>query len=365
MKPSIKNFSSSTLYSMILFTSGVTLSYKTEQRSISNMIRFKVHDKIYLSDTCVNLAAAASRSEVFLNALSRDSYPGRILKENELQGVKTIGYWDAQKSQNWGLDWHRNEGIEITFLMNGHVDFLLGEKSYKLKANDLTITRPWQPHKVGDPNIGMSKLIWVIIDNGVRRPNQEWDWPEWTLLSTSELNELTRYLRENEHPVWKTTSSIREIFGKISRTVDESQSTHNSTYLAILINELLYSLLAMYRTYDVPLKKSLISNRRNVEIFLNDQEKHLDVDWAVDQMAKECEIGKTRFIDYCKRITNMTPSQYLTYLRVEKASEALRIFPDLSILEIALDFGFSSSQYFASCFRKQKGITPSNYRKSR
>ncbi len=350
---------------MILFILNVTLSFKTEQRSILNMVKFKDHGKIYLSDTCVNLAAAAYRGEVLLNALSRDSYPGRILKDNELQGVKTIGYWDAQQLQNWGLDWHRNEGIEITFLMNGHVEFLLGEKNYKLKANDLTITRPWQPHKVGSPNIGMSKLLWVIIDNGVRRPNQEWNWPGWILLSTSELDELTRYLRENEHPVWETTLRIREIFGNISRAVDESLGIDNSTYLAILINELLYSLLAMFRTCDVPLKISLTSNKRNVEIFLSDLEKHLDMEWSVDQMARECEIGKTRFIDYCKRITNMTPSQYLTYLRVEKASKILRNSPNLSILEIALDCGFSSSQYFASCFKKQKGRTPSLYRRSR
>jgi len=340
------------------------LSFETEQRSILYMEKFRDHGKIYLSDTCEDLASAAGRGEVLLNALSRDSYPGRVLKYNELQGVKTIGYWDAQQSQNWGLGWHRNEGIEITFLMNGHVDFLLADKTYQLKANDLTITRPWQPHKVGNPNIGMSKLLWVIIDNEVRRPNQEWNWPSWILLSASELDELTRYLRENEHPVWDTTFRIREIFGNIGRTIDESLNFDNSTYLAILINELLHSLLAMYRTCDVPLKKSLTSNRRNVEVFLRDLEKHLDLEWAVDQMARECEIGKTRFIDYCKRITNMTPSHYLTYLRIEKASKILIESPDSSILDIALDCGFSSSQYFASCFKKQKGLTPSLFRRN-
>lgn len=326
------------------------------------MVKYDDHGNIYISDTCKNPAAAADRGELTLNALARDSYPGRPLGLNELPGVKTIGYWDAHQSQNWGLGWHRNEGIEITFLMNGHMDFQLNDFVHHLKANDLTITRPWQPHKVGNPNIGICKLFWIIIDNGVRRPNQEWQWPHWILLSVDELKELTRYLRENEHPVWETTSKIREIFGSISQTIDESFVKHNTTYLAILINELLYSLLATFRTYEIPLKKSLTSNQRNVEIFLGDLEKHISMEWSVEEMAAECEIGKTRFIDYCKRITNMTPTRYLTFLRVVKASKLLRYKPGRSILNIALDCGFSSSQYFASCFKKQKGLTPTDFR---
>jgi AraC-like DNA-binding protein len=329
------------------------------------MVKYKDHGNIYLSDTCVNPAAAADRGELILNALARDTYPGDLLSEEELPGVKTIGYWDAHKSQTWGLDWHRNEGIEITFLMNGHLDFLLNDVVHQLKANDLTITRPWQPHKLGNPDIGISKLFWIIVDNDVQRPNQEWRWPHWILLSADEMKELTRYLRENEHPVWETTSKIREIFGRISQTIDESLEKHNITYLAILINELLYSLLAMFRTYEIPLKKSLTSNQRNVEVFLSHLEVHLGMEWTVEEMAEECEIGKTRFIDYCKQIKNMTPSQYLTFLRVERASESLCRETETSILNIALDCGFSSSQYFASCFKKQKSVTPSDYRSER
>ncbi len=28
--------------------------------------------------------------------------------------VRTVGYWNAKHDQGWGLDWHRNEGIELT-----------------------------------------------------------------------------------------------------------------------------------------------------------------------------------------------------------------------------------------------------------
>ena len=327
------------------------------------MVKYRDKNRIYLADTCERLVSASERNELTFKALARGSYPGKPLAKNELPGVKTVGYWDSLQPQNWGLDWHRNEGIELTFVMNGHLEFLVDGVTYHLKANDLTITRPWQPHKVGDPNVGICKLLWVIIDTGVRRPNQDWLWPQWLLLSGSEIAEFTRYLRENEHPVWETNSGIREIFAAVGRTLDGQADGRGTTYLSILINELIYSLLEMFRTRQVPLKESLTSNRRNVEIFLNDLKKNSDHEWTVEDMAEECEIGKTRFIDYCKRITNMTPSQYLTFVRVEKASELLLGYPEKSILDIALESGFSSSQYFASCFRKQKSMTPSEFRR--
>jgi AraC family L-rhamnose operon regulatory protein RhaS len=52
--------------------------------------------------------------EVELVALAGSDYPGSPMPDNWLNGVGTIGYWDAPLPQSWGLDWHRNEGIEFT-----------------------------------------------------------------------------------------------------------------------------------------------------------------------------------------------------------------------------------------------------------
>ena len=85
--------------------------------------------------------------------------------------------------QDWGEDLHRNEGIEFLFLETGSTKFIADEKKYHLQAGDFTITRPWQLHKLGEPNIGPGRLHWLIIDVGVRRPHQEWQWPDWVVLA--------------------------------------------------------------------------------------------------------------------------------------------------------------------------------------
>ena len=170
----------------------------------------------FWADTCEGLRTAASRKEVELEALARGEYPGKQLEETALPGVRTVGYWNSQQEQSWGLPIHRNEGIELTFLENGSLDFSVQESRYLLKPNTLTITRPWQPHQVGNPNIGPCKLHWVILDVGVRRPHQEWAWPDWLLLDEGEKRRLTILLSHNEQPVLQAMDPLKSCFQEIS-----------------------------------------------------------------------------------------------------------------------------------------------------
>jgi AraC family L-rhamnose operon regulatory protein RhaS len=102
--------------------------------------------------------------------LVHSHYPGRKLPRGALLGVKSVGFWDAEGRQDWGLQWHRNEGIEVTFLERGASGFAVEQNEFRLRPDDLTVTRPWQRHRVGDPNIGAGRLHWLILDVSVRRP---------------------------------------------------------------------------------------------------------------------------------------------------------------------------------------------------
>ena len=72
---------------------------------------------IQKADSCEPLADAVRRGEVSLIARARGQYPGTRIPEARLPGLRSIGCWDAVGPQNWGLPMHRNEGIEICFLM--------------------------------------------------------------------------------------------------------------------------------------------------------------------------------------------------------------------------------------------------------
>ncbi len=323
---------------------------------------FDAGDERFQADTCAALITAQAAGEVTLMAVVRGTYPGRRLPQGVLPQVSTLGYWDAAHDQVWGLGEHRNEGIEITYLANGHLGFRADGQPFELGPGSLTITRPWQPHSVGNPLVTSSRLYWLILDVGVRQPHQAWRWPSWLVLSPSDLRELTALLRENEHPVWDGTPEIERCFALIGNLVGLSQTGDPpASRLALAVNELLVCLHELLRSENPPRRVSLTLGERSVAMFLERLRDELAEPWTLEIMAERTGLGRTRFAHHCRKLTNMAPMAYLQHLRVELARHKLAETRD-PVTNIALDCGFGSSAYFSSVFRGAVQCTPREYR---
>ncbi|MBI1786767.1 MAG: helix-turn-helix transcriptional regulator [Acidobacteria bacterium] len=322
----------------------------------------------YHADMCAPLTQAVDRRQVRLQAVVHGHYPGKRLPRGALSEVKTIGYWDADQDQDWGLPWHRNEGVEFTFLESGHLGFAVDDFECTLQPDDLTVTRPWQQHRVGSPNVGLGRLHWLILDVGVRRPNQAWKWPPWILLSEPDLEELTNVLRHNEQPVWRASPEIGRCFQWISEAVRQETVVSTVSRLAVHVNDLFLRLVDLFRRHDVALDKSLSSSRRTVELFLADlraNPEHLALQWTLEDMAGSCGLGVTQFVYHVKRLANMTPLHYLNHCRLDLAAGLLRERREAAITDVALSCGFCSSQYFATAFSRRFGCSPREFRAGR
>jgi hypothetical protein len=103
---------------------------------------FRTERELFHADTCEPLREAAASGGLRLEAISRGGYPGTRLPRNEMKELCMAGYWNAPSQQNWGLDWHCNEGIEIGYVSAGRLPFSVGSKSLVVGPGELTITRP-------------------------------------------------------------------------------------------------------------------------------------------------------------------------------------------------------------------------------
>lgn len=321
------------------------------------------HDDL-LVDTCEPLKRATSRGEVRLEALARGSYPGQKLPDDDLPELRMVGWWDSHHAQNWGLDWHRNEGIEFGYLSAGRLPFAVGDWACEVAPGELTVTRPWQRHRVGNPHVPACHYSWLILDVGVCRPNQPWRWPDWLLLSQGTLARLTDMLRHNEQPVWQADAELGRCFARLDQAVSAGTGEVNLTRLKILINSLLLHLTGMLESSEPVLDRKLSGSERTVRLFLESLSDRVDEPWTLETMAEACGLGRTRFTTYCRRITNASPIEHLTARRLQKASNLLATRPDLRVTEIAFLCGFQSSQYFARVFQRHYGRAPSDSRQA-
>lgn len=94
-------------------------------------------------------------------------------------------------------------------------------------------------------------------------------------------------------------------------------------------------------------------------------ERNLDnTEFNIDLLAREVGTARTKLFAKIKAVTGQTPNDFILNIRLKKGAWLLRNKPELNISEIADQTGFSSSQYFSTCFKNIYQLTPGAYRKN-
>ncbi|OBY64627.1 AraC family transcriptional regulator [Polaribacter vadi] len=113
-----------------------------------------------------------------------------------------------------------------------------------------------------------------------------------------------------------------------------------------------------------PIKKNGLFEQDFIEIM----NKHIyenidDSSFSVEQLATKLSISRVQLYRKIKSILNISISDYILNIRLEKAKTLLQD-SKLSISEVAYSVGFSSPSYFSSSFKNKFGKTPKLYRKN-
>jgi len=90
---------------------------------------------------------------------------------------------------------------------------------------------------------------------------------------------------------------------------------------------------------------------------------YFDSDLSLQALANESGYSRVHFVRMFRVATGYSPHNYLLNLKLERVQELLKN-PAKSLIDIALDCGFSSHSHMSRLFRKMVGVTPSAYRRS-
>lgn len=84
---------------------------------------------------------------------------------------------------------------------------------------------------------------------------------------------------------------------------------------------------------------------------------------TLDVLAQDLAISPYHLHRVFRRVTGMTPANYLLEKRIEVARAALESH-SRTITDIALEVGFKSASHFSTVFQRLTGLSPSAYRSS-
>ena len=86
-----------------------------------------------------------------------------------------------------------------------------------------------------------------------------------------------------------------------------------------------------------------------------------NADLRIEDLASALCLGRTVFYNKVKTLVGMSPVELLRHIRIQHAEDMVAK-STMPFSQIAYAVGFSDPRYFGKCFKKQTGLTPSEYR---
>ena len=92
--------------------------------------------------------------------------------------------------------------------------------------------------------------------------------------------------------------------------------------------------------------------------------EHYNLSLTLDGLANKANLSPTYFSKKFHNTTGMGMKEYLTYTRLKHAAMEL-LSTTHTVTEVAMNSGFSNSNYFKDAFKKMYNVSPREYRSSR
>jgi AraC family transcriptional regulator len=103
---------------------------------------------------------------------------------------------------------------------------------------------------------------------------------------------------------------------------------------------------------------------RRIERVLEYICSHLDEELSLDHLSEVAGFSKFHFHRQFTCYAGCTVAQLVRLTRLKRSSYQLAFDPERSIIDIALDAGFSAPESFSRAFKEVHGQTPSDFRRS-
>jgi AraC family transcriptional regulator len=95
---------------------------------------------------------------------------------------------------------------------------------------------------------------------------------------------------------------------------------------------------------------------------MNWMAEHIAEDLNLDRLAAQAGLSKFHFHRLFKNAMGLSPSRHHINLRMNAARQLLRETKK-TVVDVALDVGYTNPSHFAKLFRRETGLSPSDYRR--
>ena len=274
--------------------------------------------------------------------MSNNKY--ELIQGNSIRKTAKLLYISSAK---YGGDWHSVQHThncsELFYVIEGQGQFLIENQTYPVSAYDLVIVNPNVYHT--EVSLNASPLKYIVL--GV----------EGLELAAVDEEDNTNFCIIN------FKNHRENILLCLQNMLSEIEKKH--TGYEIICQDLMEILIVLlgrqtnFSTILAPVSKKTSRLCGSTKRYID---AHYQENITLDQLAEVSHVSKYHLAHAFTEEYGISPINYLISKRISEAEHLLKT-TDFSLSLISNTTGFSSSSYFAQIFRKQKGMSPTEFRK--
>lgn len=233
--------------------------------------------------------------------------------------------------------------FQILYIAAGKAHFYFNDEGIDtvVPAGNMVVYRPKEPQKYIYYGTDQTEVFWVHFTG------------------SNVTNILRSYGIKDDIRVINTGTSLEytRIFKQMIYELQRCQYDYKEM-LALLLRQLFISI---HRHLSMEHKIKNVYLDKEMELAIQYFNDNYNTEINIENYAASRGMSVSWFIRNFKQYTHTTPMQYIVSIRVTNAQMLLET-TNYNVTEIGNIVGYDNPLYFSRIFKKQKGVSPSEYR---
>ncbi len=254
--------------------------------------------------------------------------------------------------------WHTQTYYELIFIEHGSGVHLLNTSKLRYEENDLFIVSPEDTHffEVEES----TRFVFILFTDDFLNRLQLHRLKSTTVFSPENIMRLRRW-KEMKLPLTKARAAVlRETILGIATHYDALKDSRSDWLVYQILS--VFGIIRMISQQYKSAETQPASAKENLISYINE---HIYYPELIQRkaLAAYFNISNNYFSTYFKRNFGITLQQYIQKYRLKLIEQRL-MQSDMSVKAIALEFGFVDESHLIHFFKKQKAVSPIQYRKA-
>lgn len=255
--------------------------------------------------------------------------------------VQSLGHYSYAYARPPLREHRHARALEICFLAKGRQTYRVHGEDFHLRGGDVFFTRPNESHGTGGAPEEKGELFWMTI----AEPKEAAD---FLGLPGPMARSLWRSIERMPRRHFRGSGRLKEALDAVTLAYHGASNVRD----VVIYHELTGFFLELVRC-----AQAAVGGATPLAAVRQHMRERLDETLSVADLARMAQLSPSRFKARFKEETGVPPAEYHLRLRMAEAQRRLRTRRQ-SVTEVAFALGFSSSQYFATVFKRYTGQTP-------